>query len=216
MLAYFPSAIVFGSAWGSGLGSGICARLGSESSSTHLGSELYSELALVRLSSGLELDSAGGGKKCLSTDESLVNPHGQSSRSQNVVFDTICMGSQRDTICFHRNGSEPLKLLLSVLGSEFGSAWLGARPGWAPDRCSAWLRARFASRLEGSTRGLDSTWLEARLGLLKTQISSRLGSARYSRFGLTRLWIGLDLGLTRGWKNQLNARLSWARGSVRC
>ena len=33
-------------------------------SSTHLGSELYSELAFVRLSSGLELDSAGAGKKC--------------------------------------------------------------------------------------------------------------------------------------------------------
>ena len=32
---------------------------------------------------------------------------------------------------------ESLKLLSSVLGSEFGSAWLGARPGWVPDRCSA-------------------------------------------------------------------------------
>ena len=58
---------------------------------------------------------------------------------------------------FHRICSEPLKPLLSVLGSEFGSAWLGARPGRAPDRCLARLRARFASRLEDSTRGLDST-----------------------------------------------------------
>ena len=47
-----------------GLGLGICARLGSEPKSTHLGSRLYSELALVRLNSGLELDSAGTGKKC--------------------------------------------------------------------------------------------------------------------------------------------------------
>ena len=53
-----------GPARGSGLGSGICARLGSEPSSTHLGLGLYSELALVRLSSGLELDSVGAYKKC--------------------------------------------------------------------------------------------------------------------------------------------------------
>ena len=58
------SVLLTGSARGSGLGSGICAQLGSEPSSTHLGSELYSEFALVRLSSGLELGSCGTGKKC--------------------------------------------------------------------------------------------------------------------------------------------------------
>ena len=107
------------------------SALGLEPSSTHLGSRLYSELALVRLSSGLELDSVWAGKKSvdLGTDESLVNPYGQSSGTQNVVFDTFSMGSQRDTIFFHRICSEPLKPPLYVLGSEFGSAWLGARPG---------------------------------------------------------------------------------------
>ena len=40
------------------------STLGLEPSSTHLGSRLYSELALVRLSSGLELDSVWAGKKC--------------------------------------------------------------------------------------------------------------------------------------------------------
>ena len=40
------------------------SALGLEPSSTHLGSRFYSELALVRLSSGLELDSVWAGKKC--------------------------------------------------------------------------------------------------------------------------------------------------------
>ena len=39
------------------------SALGLEPSSTHLGSGLYSELALVWLSTGLELNSVGAGKK---------------------------------------------------------------------------------------------------------------------------------------------------------
>ena len=51
-----------------------------------------------------------------------------------------------DQSCFNRF------YLSWPLGSGFGSAWLGARLSWAPDGCSARLRARFVSQL--GTQGL--------------------------------------------------------------
>ena len=129
-----------GPARGSGLGSGICARLGSEPSSTHLGLELYSELALVRLSSDLELGSCGASKKCRFTDELQVTVNISTwpvFLGAKMLFLIRLAWEASETHCFHRICSEPLKPLVSVLGSEFGSAWLGARPGWTPDRCSA-------------------------------------------------------------------------------
>ena len=139
------------------------ARLGSVllySGSTQLiwfDSGFYSELGLVRLSCGLELGS-GGAVEVWSTDESCV------------VFDMFSTESQWDPIFLHQIWSEPFKSLLPVLGSGFGSAWLGARLDWAPDRCSAWIRARFVSRL--GTRGFDPTY--SRLG----SVCLRPGSAR--------------------------------------
>ena len=84
-----------------------------------------------------------------------------------------------------RLGSAPVRLyprsnqlILAQLGL-FGSA---------PNRCSAWFRARFQAR----DTGLGSILLVARLGLFEARVSSRLGashlgSARYSGLGASRL-----------------------------
>ena len=118
----------------------------------------------------------------------------------------------------HQSWSEPLKLHLPAMTSRPGSAWLGARLGSAPNRCSAWLRASFSAR----DTGLGLIWLVARLSLLEVQLSSRLGA---SQLGSARLaiqdsahpgsWLGLGLGLGWGLGDQLNARLGSALSSVR-
>ena len=151
------------------------SALGLEPSSTHLDSRLYSELALVWLSSGLELDSVWAGKKCCSTDESLVNPYGQSSGNQNVVFDTFSMGSQRDTI--FSTGFVQSHLNRCYMSWARNSARLGSELG--PVRLRIVVRLDSGlfwlldsrTQHEDSTR-LDSTSLKARLSLLKSRTSS--------------------------------------------
>ena len=72
---------------------------------------------------------------------------------------------------FHRIWSEPLKTLLSVLGSEFDSR----------------------------TQHKDSIRLESTLSSVNSRLGSARGSARLAIRGSVYLgsWIGLDLGITR-------------------
>ena len=132
------------------------------------------------------------------------------------------MGSQRNTIFLHQSWSEPLKLLFPVMGSRPGSAWPGARLGSAPNRWSAWLRARFSAR----DTGLGSIWLVAGLSLLEARLrwklgASQFGSARFAIRDSAHAGSRLGLGLGFGWGlgDQLNSRLgsvlSSARGSAR-
>ena len=92
--------------------------------------------------------------------------------------------------------------------------WLGARLGSAPNRCSAWLRARFSAR----DTGLGSICLVTRFGLLEAPLSSRLGA---SQLGSARLafrdsaHLGSWLGLGWGIGDQLNARFGSAPSSAR-
>ena len=141
-------------------------------------------------------------------------------------------GSKGDPIFSTTFFSEPLKLLLLALGSGLGSAWVGARLGSAPDRCLAWLVARFSARDRDSAR--LGSWLGSvcsRTGSaqdsahrsparLETGDSARSGSwlgsvcsgsACYSELGSSRLLARTRLGVPLGVGTQLNARLGSAR-----
>ena len=126
------------------------------------------------------------------------------------------MGRQRDRICFHRNCSKPLKLLLSVLGSEFGLAWLGARPGWTPDvvRLDSGLFSLLGSRAQRFylSWARNSAWLGSELVPVGLRMLFGLtqGSFRFSARGLnTRTRLDMTRGSARFAQDldQLEARL---------
>ena len=132
----------------------ISARI----SSFWLSSGLCSGLGLVRLSSGSRLGSCVAGLKCWSIDESLFRatyPHGQSVRSQNVVFDTFSMGSPWNTI-------------FSTIVDQSRLNFFN-QP-WARDS------ARF-----GSEHGSVRLWIVVRLD---SELVSQLETRASDRFGL--------------------------------
>ena len=108
---------------------------------------------------------------------------------------------------------------LPALDSGLGSARPGLELGSVRPRIIVWLDSELVSRLE--TRGLGSTLLEARLDLLETRLSSRLGSARLGKYhtraetisGSVGLGLGSELG-NQFFKNMLVSARSSARGSA--
>ena len=91
----------------------------------------------------------------------------QSFGSQRAAFDMLTW-EDRDQIVHYQISSELLKPFLPALGSGLGS-WLGPRLGSLQLRIVVPLDSGLVSRL--NTRGLGSTLLEARLGLLKARLS---------------------------------------------
>ena len=102
----------------------------------------------------------------------------------------------------------PFKPLLPALGSGLGSlAWPEARLASAPDRCSAWLRARFSAqdtrtRLDfarGSSRFAPGpVQLESLLIIGRGSGSVRLCSIRYLGLSSSRLLARARLGTRLG------------------